>query len=172
MSGPGTAQIVVELDRDGLIVHGQGGEFGRVLEDSVSVASLPSPLRDSLTALIERARTAVPGTVVAGAAGTRTLLASRLAHPAWVVVTLIEREAIVAPLLGSLRVIRATLVIVFIALLLAMIGAVSADLRRARAVEMRRDAEFVAVLNETTVDLLERRDRADLLQPSPRVSPH
>ena len=132
-AGAGAGYLVIE--KGGLITHGEGAGYDRAQIDSMAVADLPSPLRDSLASLGQRAGLAAPGTVVTASAGSVVLLASRIARPAWTVVTVVERAAVIAPLLSPLRLMRVVLVSVLSLLLIGTLIAVAADLRRRRSID-------------------------------------
>ncbi|MFN0180368.1 MAG: ATP-binding protein [Gemmatimonadales bacterium] len=177
--GPGRAYLIVA--EGGLIAYGSGGEFGRAQTDSIGIATFPSPLRDSLAALVGRTRAAAPGSVTGGSVGTRIMLASRLAAPDWTVVALIERAAVVAPLQAPLRLMRLGLAAVLSLLLIAILAAVATDVRRQRTVgevKARASERFnrlfqmlpvtVALTRTDTGEVIEANDAASRLTGLPR----
>ena len=134
------ALMVIDNDMDGLIAHGSGPDFARAVTDSLSIASLRHPLRDSLAALVHRASSAAPGQVLSGTVDTRTMLAYRLVRPHWTVITVLERAAIVAPLRGPLQLTRVGLIGVLALLLAAILSAAASSIRSQRVVDDMRGA--------------------------------
>ncbi|MEZ4457060.1 MAG: ATP-binding protein [Gemmatimonadales bacterium] len=132
-AGSGRAYLVV-ADRD-LVAYGDGEEFSRAQTDSMRIGDLPSPLRDSLGALVTRTRLGPPGVANESAVGSRIMMAARLDVPDWTVVALAERAAVVAPLQVPLRLMRLGLVAVLGLLLIALLAAVATDVRRQRSVD-------------------------------------
>ncbi|MGE3618542.1 MAG: ATP-binding protein, partial [Gemmatimonadales bacterium] len=121
-----------------LVAYGDGEEFSRAQTDSMRIGDLPSPLRDSLAAVVGRARVGAPGVATESAVGSRILMAARLPEPDWTVVALAERAAVVAPLQEPLRLMRIGLVAVLGLLLLGLLAAAANDVRRQRSIDLVR----------------------------------
>jgi PAS domain-containing protein len=132
-TGPGHAHLIVEPGD--LITYGRGAGFERALTDSITVGGLPSPLRDSLAALLGRVRQGQPGVVSSGSVGATMMLAARLGRADWTVVTLIEKAVVAAPLRSPLRLMRLALAAVLLLLLAAVVAVVAADARRRRSID-------------------------------------
>ncbi|MEZ4455504.1 MAG: ATP-binding protein [Gemmatimonadales bacterium] len=159
---PGNGLLVVQAD--GLIPFGLG-TTNIPDTDSVGIASLPAPLRDSVAALVSRSRTAAVGALSLGAVDTREMQAIRLPGLDWTVVAFIEREAVIAPLRGPLRQIRLVMIGVFgILLRVALLAAAWADARQRRVVDnvqVRARERFIRLFQMLPVPVLLARTDGD-----------
>ncbi|MGE0440964.1 MAG: ATP-binding protein [Gemmatimonadales bacterium] len=158
---PGNGLLVVQAD--GLIPFGLG-TTNIPDRDSIGIASLPAPLRDSVAALVARSRTAPAGTLSLGAVDTREMQAIRLPGLNWTVVAFIEREAVIAPLRGPLRQIRLVMIGVFGILLVAILAAAMADARQRRlvdSVQVRARERFIRLFQMLPVPVLLARTDTD-----------
>ncbi|MBX7118281.1 MAG: response regulator [Gemmatimonadaceae bacterium] len=163
LHAPGTSLAVIDTRRGNAIAYAEGEVFAAPPSPTRVVDSLAAPHRAAVTALLAAVAAAPAGDALTTQDGA-SLLGARLPGRGWVAVVSVPDDAVLAPLLDSIRVVRITLLLVFVGLLVTVVALTNAAARRRRALALGAQARFLAGLNEATLDLLVQHDRPEVMQ--------